>query len=44
VKEYDLFIPLFYNDGTPIEVSKFQDLQTEAAGSFRWLDFFSATE
>jgi len=24
VKEYDLFIPLFYNDGSPVPVGKFQ--------------------
>jgi hypothetical protein len=33
VKEYDLFIPLFYNDGTPIEVNKFQDLQYSSHGN-----------
>ena len=27
MKEYDLFIPLYYNDGTPIEPTKFQDIQ-----------------
>ena len=27
MKEYDLFIPLYYNDGRPIEPQKFQDLQ-----------------
>ncbi len=29
MKEYDLFIPLYYNDGTPIEPAKFQDLQSQ---------------
>ena len=27
MKEYDIFIPLYYNDGTPIESAKFQNLQ-----------------
>jgi hypothetical protein len=26
VKEYDIFIPLNYNDGSPIEVEKIQDI------------------
>ena len=27
MKEYDLFIPLYYNDGTHVEPAKLQDLQ-----------------
>ena len=27
MKEYDIFVPLYYNDGNPIEPAKFQDLQ-----------------
>jgi pantothenate kinase len=29
VKEYDLFIPLYYNDGRQVEPQKFQVLQQE---------------
>ena len=34
VKEYDLFIPLYYNDGRPIEPRKFQDLQQQLLDQF----------
>ena len=27
MKEYDIFVPLFYNDGSAIEPAKFQELQ-----------------
>ena len=27
MKEYDIFIPLYYNDGTPIQSAKLQRLQ-----------------
>jgi hypothetical protein len=27
VKEYDLFVPLYYNDGRPVEPQQFQTLQ-----------------
>jgi hypothetical protein len=40
VKEYDLFVPLFYNDGTPIEAVKFQRLQAELLDRFEGLTFF----
>jgi hypothetical protein len=40
VKEYDLFIPLYYNDGRPIESQKFQDLQQQPLGQFGGLTFF----
>ena len=40
VREYDLFIPLFYNDGTPIEAAKFQDLQRRLLDQFGGLTFF----
>jgi len=40
VQEYDLFIPLFYNDGTPIESAKFQDLQVRLLDEFGGLTFF----
>lgn len=40
MKEYDLFIPLYYNDGAPIEPEKFQDLQNQLLDQFDGLTFF----
>ena len=40
MQEYDLFIPLFYNDGTPIESTTFQDLQARLLDEFGGLTFF----
>ena len=40
MKEYDLFIPLYYNDGSPIEPQKFQDLQQQLLDQFGGLTFF----
>jgi hypothetical protein len=40
VKEYDIFVPLYYNDGAPIESSKFQRLQAELLEHFEGLTFF----
>src|SRR5437870_7024329 len=40
VHEYDLFIPLFYNDGRPIEATKFQALQKWLLEQFGGLTFF----
>ena len=40
MQEYDLFIPLLYNDGTPIDVAKFQDLQKRLLNQFGGLTFF----
>jgi hypothetical protein len=40
VKEYDLFIPLYYNDGAPIEPSKFRNLQRALLEQFDGLTFF----
>ena len=40
MQEYDIFIPLFYNDGTPIEPVKLQDLQTQLLDQFGGLTFF----
>jgi hypothetical protein len=34
VKEYDIFVPLFYNDGSSIEAMKFQRLHTELLVQF----------
>lgn len=40
MKEYDLFIPLSYNDGSPVEPRKFQDLQKRLLEHFDGLTFF----
>jgi hypothetical protein len=40
VKEYDIFIPLFYNNGTPVEPVKFQDLQFRLLERFEGLTYF----
>jgi hypothetical protein len=42
VKEYDIFIPLFYNDGSPIESRKFQQLQSRLLSEFDGLTYFPA--
>jgi hypothetical protein len=40
VKEYDIYIPLRYNDGRMIEIAKFQQLQAELLQEFGGLTFF----
>ena len=40
MKEYDLFIPLYYNDGTPIEAAKLQELQNRLLDQFEGLTYF----
>ncbi len=40
VKEYDLFVPLYYNDGRAIDAQKFQDLQIQLLNHFGGLTFF----
>jgi hypothetical protein len=40
VKEYDIFVPLCFNDGTPVEAQKFQTLQEELLDQFGGLTFF----
>jgi hypothetical protein len=40
VKEYDIFVPLYFNDGSPIEPVKFQRLQAELLDHFDGLTFF----
>jgi hypothetical protein len=40
VKEYDLFVPLYFNDGTPVEAAKFQKLQERVLGRFEGLTYF----
>ncbi len=40
MKEYDIFIPLYYNDGTSVEAARFQDLQTRLLERFEGLTYF----
>jgi hypothetical protein len=40
VKEYDIFVPLYFNDGTPIAAEKFQELQEVLRSQFGGLTFF----
>jgi len=40
VKEYDIVLPLYYNDGTPIELAKFQDLAKVLIADFGGVTFF----
>ena len=40
MKEYDIFIPLYYNDGSPIESAKFQKLQSRLLEKFEGLTYF----
>jgi len=40
VKEYDLYIPLKYNDGSPVEPRALRDLQRTLVAQFGGLTFF----
>ena len=40
MKEYDLFLPLYYNDGTPIEPQKYKILRERLLERFDGLTFF----
>ena len=40
MKEYDLFVPLYYNDGRPGEAQTFQVLQQQLLDQFGGLTFF----
>jgi hypothetical protein len=40
VKGYDLFVPLYYNDGRSVEPQKFQVLQQRLLDQFGGLTFF----
>lgn len=40
MKEYDVFVPLYYNNGSPIEPAKFQDLQRRLLEWFEGLTYF----
>ena len=40
MNEYDIFVPLFYNNGEPVEGTKFQKLQEWLLDNFEGLTFF----
>jgi len=40
VKEYDIFVPLYFNDGSPVEAEKFQALQDALLDRFGGVTFF----
>ena len=40
MKEYDIFVPLYYNDGTAVESAKFQRLQALLLEQFEGLTYF----
>ena len=40
MKEYDLFVPLYYNDGRSVEPQKFQVLQQQLLDRFGGFTFF----
>ena len=40
MKEYDLFVPLYYNDGSPVEPDKILELKRRLLDQFDGLTFF----
>jgi hypothetical protein len=40
VKEYDIFVPLIYNNGSPVGPAKFQELQGRLLEQFEGLTYF----
>jgi hypothetical protein len=40
VKEYDLFVPLYYNDGTPIESRKLRRISDRLVSQFDGYTYF----
>jgi hypothetical protein len=40
VKEYDIMVPLYYNDGTPVELVKYQTLARDLLEHFEGATFF----
>ena len=40
MKEYDIFLPLRYNDGKRVESRKFQELQEQLLAKFDGLTYF----
>ena len=39
MKEYEIYVPLYYNDETPVEVRKLQQLQKRLVDQFEGLTF-----
>jgi hypothetical protein len=39
VKEYDIFVPLYFNDGRPVEAEKFQQVQEALLDRFGGVTF-----
>lgn len=40
VKEYEIYLPFFYNDGTPVEPRKFVDLKRRLLKQFGGVTYF----
>ena len=40
MKEYDVFVPLYYNDGSPVEAEKLLELKRRLLDQFDGLTFF----
>lgn len=40
MKEYDIYVPLYYNDGSPIEPIVFRNLHRRLLEQFQGLTFF----
>ena len=40
MKEYDIYVPLKYNDGSPVEPRKFQAVQQALLANFDGLTYF----
>ena len=40
MREFDIFVPLFFNDGRPVDAEFFQELQARLLSSFNGLTFF----
>jgi hypothetical protein len=40
VKEYDIFVPLRYNDGSPVEARRFHDLRIRLLEYFNGVTYF----
>lgn len=40
MREYELYLPLHYNDGQPIETEKLTDVKQRLAGEFGGLTYF----
>ena len=44
MKEYDIFLPLRYNDGNHVESHKFQDVQEQLLAKFDGLTYVRSTK